>query len=206
MNNTAIIIGYSGHGFVLLDILLANKLDVIGYCDKVYKVNNPYNLSYLGRENDGEVLKILKKHKVFIGIGDNHIRAEIFEYLIQAEVNCPSIIYSASGISQKAKIGLGTVIMPGVVVNSGASIGKGTICNSSSVIEHECLIGDYVHIAPGAVLAGHVTVGDKTLIGANAVIKQGVQIGSGVTIGAGSVVIKDVKDGITVYGNPVKQK
>jgi acetyltransferase-like isoleucine patch superfamily enzyme len=41
-------------------------------------------------------------------------------------------------------------------------------------------------------------------VGAGAVIKEGVQIGSDVIIGAGSVVLKNVPDGITCFGVPVK--
>ncbi len=206
MKKEAIIIGYSGHAFVLADILLANGYHILGYCDKEEKSKNPYNLNYLGSENDISVLNMLKKNNVFIGIGDNDTRASIFEYLNKELVACPSIIYNTSFISLHVQIGSGTVIMPGVVINSNSKIGNAVICNSSCVIEHECFIGDYSHIAPGAVLAGNVTVGKKTFIGANAVVKQGIKIGDNVIIGAGAVIVKDVSNGLTVYGNPAKQK
>lgn len=204
MNNEAVIIGYSGHAFVLIDILLSNKYNITGYCDVAPKSNNPYHLAYLGCEEEDAVLKLLRDKKVFIGIGDNIIRAGIFEYLIAENISCPSVIYHTSSISAKATLGAATVVMPGVVINSGAKIGNGVICNSSSVIEHGCNVGSYSHIAPGGVLAGDVTVGMRTFIGANSVVKEGIKIGNDVIIGAGSVIIKDVSDGLTVYGNPAK--
>ncbi|NQX40280.1 acetyltransferase EpsM [Pedobacter steynii] len=206
MRKEAIIIGYSGHAFVVLDVLLANKYKVSGYCEQELKLKNPYELSYLGSEGDEKVIEQIKDLHAFIAIGDNYIRAKIFERLMAMNVSCPILVHPHACLSSKAKLGLGTVVMPGVVVNSCTEIGNAVICNSSAVIEHECLIGDYSHIAPGAVLAGNVIVGRNTFVGANAVIRQGVKIGSEVIIGAGSVVIRDVPDGSTVYGNPSKKR
>lgn len=206
MHKEAVVIGYSGHSYVILDILFSNEYKVIGYCEKEYKIKNPYGLEYLGTENDDEVLKILKSHCVFIAIGDNHIRGSIFSKLMLENVTCPALVHPKSFISKQALIGEATVIMPGVVINSQSEIGKAVICNSSVVIEHECSIGDCAHIAPGAVLAGNVSIGNNSFIGANSVIKQGVKIGSNVVVGAGSVVVKDIEDGLTMYGNPARPK
>lgn len=206
MNKEAVIIGYSGHSYVIIDILLCNGYKIIGYCENEYKIKNPYSLNYLGSENNDEVLKILKNHSVFIAIGDNHIRGSIFSKLMQKEVKCPALIHPKSFISKQVLIGDGAVIMSGVVINSQSKIGKAVICNSSAIIEHECSIGDCAHIAPGAVLAGNVSIGNNSFIGANSVIKQGVKIGSNVVVGAGSVVVKDIEDGLTMYGNPARPK
>jgi len=206
MKKEAVIIGYSGHAFVLVDILLANGYHILGYCDKEKKTKNPYKLNYLGNENETAVLKTITKCDVFLGIGNNEIRALIFEYLTKQQVNFPPLIYNASFVSLQTQIGMATIVMPGVVINSQCKIGNAVICNSSSIIEHECTIGDYSHIAPGAVLAGNVMVGKKTFIGANAVIKQGIKIGDNAIIGAGAVVVKDVPKNLTVYGNPAKTK
>ncbi len=206
MKKEAIIIGYSGHSYVVIDVLQSNGYTVLGYCDKKEKEKNPYNLCYLGDENDSAVLNAIKNTNVFIGIGDNNIRATVFKYLYSNNISCPAVAYTNSFVSLQAQIGFGSVIMPGVVINSTCKIGNAVICNSSSVIEHECVIGNYAHVASGAILAGNVTIGEKTFIGANAVIKQGVTIGSNVTIGAGAVVLKDVNDNLIIYGNPAKNK
>ncbi len=206
MNDDAIIIGYSGHAYVLLDVLITNGISILGYCEKELKTNNPYNLNYLGTESDSEVLRILKQHHVFLGIGNNNVRAMVFKNLVNQNVICPSIVHQKAIVSLKSAIGRGTVVMPGAIINSGAKIGDAVICNSASVIEHECIIGNFVHIAPGAVLAGNVTVGENTFVGANTVIKQGITVGASVIIGAGSVVVKDIPDNVTVYGNPAKAK
>jgi sugar O-acyltransferase (sialic acid O-acetyltransferase NeuD family) len=200
----AAIIGYSGHAYVVIDVLQSNHYELIGYCDQVEKQNNPYNLPYLGIEQD--VLNTLENTSFFIGIGDNKIRSKIFQQLIDNQLSCPSVVHARAIVSPMATIDLGTIVMPGAIVNSKAIIGKAVICNSGSIIEHECIIGDYAHIAPGAVLAGNVKIGTGTFVGANAVIKQGISIGTNVTIGAGAVVLKDVADGMVVYGNPATKR
>lgn len=206
MSKSAVVFGYSGHAYVVLDILLANQYHIAGYCDTTAKNNNPFNLHYWGTEQDGHLFEKLKGHHAFLGIGNNPIRAKLFEKLVQHHINTPSAIHTSAVLSPFAKIGAGTVVMPGAVINAMAKIGNAVICNSSCVIEHECIIDDYAHIAPGAVLAGNVSIGKNSFVGANAVVKQGITIGANAVIGAGAVIIKDVADGLTVYGNPAKSK
>ena len=47
---------------------------------------------------------------------------------------------------------------------------------------------------------------DDVVIGCNAVILPGIIVHAGAVIGAGSVVTRDVKAGVTVYGNPARQR
>ena len=202
----AVVIGYSGHSFVIIDSILSAKYRVVGYCEQEEKTFNPYKLAYLGDESNFEVLNKLMDCNVFLGVGDNFIRAKIFEYLTSQNIICPSLVNRNANVSKLASIENGTVVMPGATINSLATIGRATICNSSCIIEHECQIGDYVHIAPGAVLAGNVKIGERSFICANTVIRQGITIGQDVIVGAGSVVVKDIYDGEIVYGNPAKNR
>jgi len=206
MKRQAIIIGYSGHAYVVLDTLLSNAYEVKGYCDVTQNQHNPYRLKFLGSENDQDNLEILRQHDIFVCIGLNEIRRRIFEDLLSKNINCPSVAHPSCVISASAEIMQGTIVMPGVVINAFAKVGNAVVCNSAAVIEHECVIDDFVHIAPGAVLAGNVSVGKGSFIGANAVVKQGIKIGENVTIGAGSVILKNLPDGAMVYGNPGRVK
>ncbi len=206
MKNEAVIIGYSGHSYVILDTLIANHFNILGYLEHSERLKNPYHLTYLGSEKDLNVLHSLRANIFFICIGDNKIRAQLFNELKKQNLRSPSLVAISASISTMSTIGEATVVLPNVIINACATIGNAVICNSGSIIEHECTVNDYCHIAPGAVLAGNVTVGESTFIGANAVIRQGVKIGSAVTIGAGAVVTKDIPDGVMVYGNPARIK
>ncbi len=202
-----IIIGYSGHAYVVLDILICNKHNIIGYCDSSEKDYNPFNIKYLGKETEPYPLSILAENNYFVGIGDNYIRAKVLDKLtiscnkpalnvIHDKTVCSSLIdWHPEG---------GILVAANATINPLVKIGKGVICNTSSSIDHECTLGNYVHIAPGSVLCGNVKIDDYSFIGANSVIKQGVSIGKNVIIGAGSVIIKDIPDNSIVAGNPAK--
>jgi len=206
MNNEAVIFGYSGHAYVVIEIINACGYTVTGYNDIERKLKNPFNLTYLGEEPDDNELKNSSICNAFVCIGNNNIRAGVFKKLERNNIACPSAVHPKASVSPTAVIGAGTIVMAGAVINAMAKIGKAVICNSASVIEHECTIGDFVHVAPGAVLTGNVTVGNNTVIGANAIVKPGITIGINVTVGAGAVVLNDVPDGVTIFGNPARIK
>ncbi|MGE5355546.1 MAG: acetyltransferase [Deltaproteobacteria bacterium] len=203
MREKVAIIGYSGHSYVVIDIIESMGSEVAGYFDKNKKDYNPYSLEYLGDENEPPSLESLKSYNWFVAIGDNHIRHKIITSMLAKGLHDPlTIFHKNSVVSKTASVGYGTMFAAGSIVNPLARIGNGVICNTGSIIEHECKIGDFSHIGPGAVLAGNVHVGEMTFVGANSVIKQGVKIGNNVTIGAGTVVINDVPDNATIVGNP----
>lgn len=201
--NNIIIIGYSGHAYVVCDILHSIQQKVIGYCENEEKAINPYQLEYFGQESSELGLQKIRNNNYFIGIGSNFIRSKIQNNLVNTYGLYPvNAIHSSAIISPTARLGKGVMVSSNVSINALATIKNGVVCNTGCIIEHECVIGDFAHIAPGAVLAGNVTIGEQTFIGANSVIKQGVKIGNNVTIGAGTVVIKDIPNNVTVVGNP----
>ena len=198
-------IGYSGHGFVAVDILLTAGYKVIGYCDREEKNYNPFSLQYFGTENDEKALAWLGQNNYFIAIGDNTIREKVHTQLIQYVPPPVNAIHPAAVISPSVQMADGIMIAAGTVINPLARIGKGAICNTSSSIDHECIVGEFAHIGPGTILCGNVKVGNRSFVGAGAVVRQGINIGNDVVIGAGCVVVKDVPDNVIMIGNPQKE-
>ena len=172
-----ILIGYSGHAFVVYSILKSSGEKVIGYCDINEKEYNPFNLTYYGTETSETGLSALQQHNFFIAVGDNLTRNRIYDQLAQRKLFPVNSIHSSSVVDDSASIAAhGVMIAASVTINPLAVIGTGTICNTGCIIEHECVVGDFAHIGPGAVLCGNVKVGNGTFIGANAVIKQGIPL------------------------------
>lgn len=200
-----ILIGYSGHAFVVYGILNSTSKRVAGYCDREEKPFNPFGLAYFGTENSDTGIKALQQEGFFIAIGDNAIRKKIYEQLAEKGLLPANAIHASAVIDPSASIaGNGVMLSANATINPLARIGVGAICNTGCIIEHECVVGDFSHIGPGAVLCGNVTVGAGTFVGANAVVRQGITIGKKAMIGAGAVVVKDVPDGATVIGVPAK--
>ena len=201
-NNKVILIGYSGHGYVVADIAIENQLNLIGYTEKNEFVINPFQLNYLGDEQHDIFFSKYESAEFIIGIGDNYTREEVFNFIKDQGKTIRNLISSSALISGSVKMGEGIFVNRNVTINALAKIGNNVLLNTSCIIEHECVISDSVHVAPGAVLAGNVFVGERSIIGANSVIKQGVNIGKDVIIGAGTVVINDIPDGKKIVGNP----
>ncbi|MGR7813253.1 NeuD/PglB/VioB family sugar acetyltransferase [Lacinutrix undariae] len=194
-------IGYSGHAYVCIEIAQLLGHNLLGYYDILEVSNNPYNLQFLGHEEDFEKEESL----LFVSIGDNKTRAQIYAKLsaIKADV-FTSLQHPTAVVSKTVKIKKNTLISSGVSINALSVIETGCIINTGAIIEHECYIHEFAHIAPGAVLSGNVTVGARSFIGARAVVKQGVTIGKDVIVGAGAVVVNDIPDNYTVIGCPAK--
>ena len=202
LDNKVLLIGYSGHGFVVADTAIENQLNLIAYADITEVQYNPFHLIFLGSEKEHNFFEENKGIKFLIGIGDNKIREEVYNFILGNNREVLNLISQSVNISKNAKIGNGTFVNRNVSINAFAQIGNNVILNTGCIIEHDCVIGDSSHIAPGAVLAGNVTIGERSFIGANSVIKQGVKIGKDVIVGAGSVVINNIPDNIKVAGNP----
>lgn len=202
MDKKLILLGYSGHAFVAADIALLMGYQVAGYFDQKESSYNPYQIQYLGSENDTDLSTFSKDHVFFPAVGDNRIRQKLYQMMAFNHCHQTKLIHPKAVVSAMACVAESSLVAASAVINPLAAIGRGCIINSASVIEHECQIEDFVHIAPGAVLAGSVRVGQGTFVGAGAVVKQGVKIGRNVIVGAGAVVLRDIPDEETWFGMP----
>jgi len=194
------IIGYSGHSFVILDSAFKSKLDCKGYYERNKKEFNPFDIDYLGLENN-----IVTNERIFISIGNNKIRRNIYEDLIKKDfITFLNIIDPTSSVSKFAFIKQDSSISLGVnsVINSLAKIEAGSIINTGAIIEHEVKIGKFSHVGPNAIICGDANIGENVFVGANAIVKQGVIIGDNSIIGAGSVVLNNIPANSTYVGNP----
>lgn len=193
-----ILIGASGHGKVIIEILESMQEPNIQVWDDAEK---PAIWQY-------PVTKPLPAgttipDKVIISIGVNSTRKRVAERL-GSVAKFGTGIHTDALLSKRATVGEGTVIMAGVRINADVAIGQHCIINTCASIDHDCKLSDYVHISPNATLSGDVHIGEGTHIGAGASIIQGIRIGKWCTIGAGSVVIKDIPDYSTAVGCPAK--
>lgn len=203
MSKDVIIIGAGGHAKVIADIIYKSGDNLIGFLDD--NLANKGKEIYLGKKVLGTTKDIENYNKNYfvIGIGNNSIRKKINN---ENNLKLYTAIHPSAIIAQDVKIGIGSVIMAGVVINPGTVIGKNCIINTCSSLDHDNLLEDYVHISPGAHLAGTVSVKEGTWICTGAIVKNNITIGKNNIIGAGGVVIKDIIEENTTYvGVPAKR-
>lgn len=201
MNKKVIIIGASGHGKVIADIVLKSNDILVGFLDdgkeKGMKVFDNYevlgDITYAQEYQDCEFI---------IGIGNNSIRKRIAE---SYDLKWYTAIHPTASIGIDVDIQEGTVVMAYAVINSSAKIKKHCIINTGAIIEHDNYIEDYVHVSPNATLCGTVYVGKSTHVGASATIKNNIKVAGSCIIGTGAVVVKDILEEGTYVGIPAKK-
>lgn len=196
------IIGASGHGKVVADIAKCNGYNDIAFLDDNDSVTECNGYKVLGKTVE------YKKYECdfFVAIGNAHIRAKILQELISANKSIATLIHPSTSIADSVKIGKGTVVMAGAVINASTSIGMGCIINTCSSVDHDNVICDYVHISVGAHTAGTVTVDNFSWIGIGAIVSNNVSICKDCMIGAGAVVVNNLTESGTYIGVPAKMK
>lgn len=199
MNKKVIIIGASGHGRVIADIVHRCGDILIGYLDDRPPECFP-GLNVLGRVSD--VIFAQPDTSFIIGIGNNRIRESIAERY--PNLRYYTAIHPTAVIGENVEICEGTAIMANAVLNTGCRIGKHSIINTASTIDHDDVLEEFVHISPGAHISGTVRIGKGTWIGVGASVVNNVAIANNCMIGAGAVVVKNIEKPGIYKGVPAK--
>lgn len=210
MNFPVILLGAGGHAKVLLDILLAQNVEILGI--SIPESNKKFpafcDIPIIG--NDDDVLNFNCNAVLLVNgvgsVGSTSLRKKIFEKFTSRGFKFRNVIHSSAIISENAALPWkkwgGVEVMAGAVINFGAVIAENTIINTNATIEHDCQIGSHAHIAPGATLSGNVKIGEGVHVGAGSTIIQGVTVGENSIIGAGSLVLHDIDAKKMAYGVP----
>lgn len=203
-----LILGAGDHGQVIADSLLqgirkGHDIELMGYLD-----DNPTIIGekYLGLPVLGSIAQLQEFNydAVIVAIGQNSLRARIFQELEKKRERFINAIHPMAVLASDVKLGRGVAIMAGVVVNTGSVIGDNVILNTSCSVDHHGYIGHHAHLAPGVHLGGRVTVGEGVLLGVGTSVIPGRSIGNWSIIGAGSCVISDIPEAVTAVGVPAR--
>ena len=141
-----------------------------------------------------------------VSVGDNRLRARLFEAGLARGLEPAVLIHPSAVISRSAILRRGTIVLPLVAVGSGVAIGENCILNTACVVEHDSRLSNHVHISPGAIIGGEVTVEAFAHVGMGARVLSRLGVGSGAILGAGAVAVKDVAAGWIVTGIPAQPR
>ncbi len=141
---------------------------------------------------------------VIVAVGDNDVRAQIYERLKAAGRNFASVIHPQAVISPSASIGSGVFIAELCAVRTNSSLGDGVVLQAGSIVSHDCSVHDFASLGPNAACASKSVVSSGTALGVGAVIAPGLNIGAHCTIGAGAAVFRDTQPRHSLVGNPAR--
>lgn len=192
----------------MADIVRAGlDYDIVGFLDDVYPDRHGQSFCeapVLGGREQLERLLVDRVRHVILGFGNNGARRSLAQSLVTQGFELGRAIHPRATVAADVRVGAGTVIMAGAVVNPNTTIGENVVVNTCASVDHDCVLDDAVHIAPGARLAGGVRVDKETWIGLGALVLEGRSVGPRTMVGAGAVVTRDLPADVIAYGAPAK--
>jgi sugar O-acyltransferase (sialic acid O-acetyltransferase NeuD family) len=210
MNEGVLLIGGGGHASVLLEILIEQKVNVLGYVSPTVAANRTLfsNLHWLKLDEDilqfdNSIVKLIN------GIGSlpgNSVRADLYRRYKKLGYNFATVISQKADVSKYAHIEEGVQVMRGAIVQTGVRIGYNSIVNTGAIVDHDCHIGNNNHIAPGVTLSGCVKSRDNVHFGTASSVIQSVFLGENVVLGAGVSINKNVEANTICFPAPITKK
>ena len=205
-----VLIGFGGHSKSVIDTIeRQNKYKIVGVLEKAEYIERGYH-GYQVLGDDGMLEQLyrsgVKNAFVTIGyMGNSYVRNQIYDNLKRIGFTIPVIIDPSATIARDVRLGEGTFVGKGVVLNAEVNVGKMCIINTGAILEHEAIVSDFCHISVGSILCGQVVSEENVFVGAGAIVIQGKHLGRECVIGAGTVVVKDICENKLVYGNEIKE-
>lgn len=208
MKKRVAFIGAGSHADAVFPILDRTCYEFVGFFD-----DKPI-LQHAGYPILGtisHVLEFLENKKVdavFITIGDNEKRREVFEMIADRFYDSLINIISeqAALLTPEESIqGRGIFIGYGAFIGSKVILQDNTVVNTSALIEHHTHVSAHCNIAPNATINGLCHLEENVYVGSGSVVIQLKRICAHTMIGAGAVVVKDIEKRGTYVGVPAKR-
>lgn len=197
-----ILIGAGGHGLSLAEFAGSQ---ITGYVANEENPDMPGE--WLGPDSCAQ--ELIEKgnffHMAFVYSGWPLMkkRAELLEFYRSQGAKFASLIAPTAIISSNSRIGEGSAIMTGAIINR-ATLGENVIVNSGAIVEHHCVIGDNSFIGPGVVIGGFTSIGKNCFIGLGAKVSNGITIADNISIAMGSIVNRSLTEPGIYHGSPLK--
>ncbi|MFC5283211.1 NeuD/PglB/VioB family sugar acetyltransferase [Pedobacter alpinus] len=149
---------------------------------------------------------IIEKDDVFIcALGEVKYKKKYVELILSKGGEFINIIHPLAQINNFSKVGKGIIICSFCAISNETIIGDFVTIQSFSGIGHDAKIGNWCHLNAYSFMGGYAELKEEVTLHTKASILPKVKVGKGAVVGAHSLVIKNVKEGVTVFGSPAKE-
>ena len=152
-----------------------------------------------------ETYEIQEDDVFFVAMGEPKWRKYYAEMMEKKGAEFISIICAGSYVNPTATIGVGSFVAGWSVISDNVQLGKHTIVHTFSDLVHDAKVGDYSTIEAYVFLGGYAEVGQESVMHVRSTLIRHKKIGNNVEVGSSSVVMRNVKDGLHVFGNPAQK-
>lgn len=202
-----LIIGNGAHSLVIKSELEKIKnLKISGFIQINDTIHQNLKIKNFGQINNVSP-DLLRRYYLLTAVGNNNLRQKIVKKL---EKKCNklkwfSFFSKKTTISEKFKIGKGSVILSNCFIGINVKINDHCIINSSCSIDHDSVFENFSSCGPGVVTGGNVKLKENSFVGIGSTVKNNIVIGKNSYIGGHSFVNKNTEHNTLYYGVPIKK-
>lgn len=138
----------------------------------------------------------------FCAMGHPHWRKHYAEIIEKKGGRFISIIDRSAWIHPAATIGDGVYVGAITMVSANVQIRNHGMVQSYCNIGHDVIIGEYSSVESYVFMGGYSSLGEMAIMHTKSSVIPHKTIGKGSIVGFGSVVMRNVPEGISVFGNP----
>jgi len=201
-----IIIGARGFGREIFNlakdcISAGTELSIKGYLDDKSDALDGYP-NYPPILSSVENYEVQPEDVFVCALGDVHYKRQYAETILKKGGQFISLIHPSICQWQNTSWGEGCIALRNVVVSCDVKIGNFVTLMDHCIIGHDARIGDWSSVGASSMMAGFSSIGSMVTLHPHVEILPHKSVADNATVGAGSVVLRNVKEGITVFGVP----
>lgn len=206
-----VIVGARGWGrevyasAIITKAYINGEYDVKGFLDSNFDAFDGLKGKYPPILCSPEDYQIQEDDVFFIAMGEPKWRKHYAEMIEKKGGSFLSIICPCVSINPTATIGAGSFVSGWSCISDNVVLGKHTIVHVFCDLGHDVKVGDYSSIEAYSFLGGMSEVGEESIMHVRSTLIRHKKIGNNVEVGSNSVVMRNVADGLHVFGNPAKK-
>ena len=156
-----IILGAGGHAAVVIEIARLLGFEPAAIYDDREETHGKLVAAVEVKGRIAALPATLTGHAC-IAIGNNQVRKSICERLVS--LTWPVLVHPAACVSSQARLGAGTVVCAGAVIQPNAVIGRQGIVNIGACVDHDSNTGDFAHLSGRTYVGPGSVIGDETTL------------------------------------------